>query len=229
MARRCGILAATEGLTLGPVLDGVELGGKLYFGSAWDDHRGSLTVHDPETGVFTPWFRADGMDSDKVVGLAVNDGKLLVRYGVDHPGDDTDNRLAPGRFDPATGKFTSGGTERIAPVEGKRPAPAINGILPVLGGPAYRSYDRAGMTWHCGGRGLVIHPGTKAPSLNIHADAGAACSELARDFTRGGKENRNPGSGPGRPAQGTGETFQSECALPRGEGRASAADERPSR
>lgn len=158
---------SAEGLTLGPMLDGVELGGKLYFASAWDDHRGSLTLYDPKTGVFTPWFRSDGMDSDKVVGLAVKEGKLEVRYGVEYPGDDTQNNLPPGQFDPATGQFTSGGKERIAPVEGKRPAPAINGIQPVLGGPAYRSYQRGGKTWYCGGRGLVIHSGTKAPVLSI--------------------------------------------------------------
>ena len=156
-----------EGLTLGPMLDGVELGGKLYFASAWDDHRGSLSVYDPETGVFTSRFRSDGMDSNKVVGLAVKDGKLEVRYGVEHPADDTKNDLPPGQFDPATGQFTSGGKERITPVQGKLPAPAINGTLPVLGGPAYKSYQRDGKTWHCGGRGLVIFSGTKAPSLTI--------------------------------------------------------------
>lgn len=156
-----------EGLTLGPMLDGVEMGGKLYFASAWDDHRGSLTVFDPKTQVFTPRFRSDGMDSDKVVGLAAKEGKLEVRYGVEHPGDDSENDLPPGRFDPATGHFTSGGTERITLVEGKRPAPAINGIQPVLGGPFYRSYQHGGKTWHCGGRGLVIHAGAKAPALSI--------------------------------------------------------------
>ncbi len=156
-----------EGLTLGPMLDGVEMGGKLYFASAWDDHRGSLTVYDTETRVFTPWFRSDGMDSNKVVGLAVKEGKLEVHYGVEYPADDTKNNLYPGQFDPANSQFTSGGKEPIAPVEGKLPAPAINGIMPVLGGPAYRSNQRDGKTWHCGARGLVIFSGTKAPALTI--------------------------------------------------------------
>jgi HEAT repeat protein len=158
---------SAEGLTRGPVLDGVELGGKLYFGSAWDDHRGALTRYDPQTRVFIPWFRSDGMDSNKVAGLGVRDGKLEVRYGVEYPGDDTKNDLAPGFFDPATGVFTPRGAGRIEPVEGKRLAPAVNGTLPVLGGDGYGSDVRNEKTWHCGARGLVIYPGRKAPVLAI--------------------------------------------------------------
>jgi HEAT repeat protein len=86
---------------------------------------------------------------------------------VDYPGDDTDNRLAPGRFNPATGDFSSGDRGTIPPVKGKLLAPAINGTLPLLGGPAYRSYERAGATWHCGSRGLVIFPGREAPVLDF--------------------------------------------------------------
>lgn len=158
-----------EGLSCGAVMDGVELGGKLYFASGWDEARGCLTVYEPQTGGFTPWFRADGMDTDRVVGLAVKDGQLEVRYGVEFHGDDYNNRRPPGRFNPTTGQFTSGGTQEIPPVEGKRLAPAANGTLPVLGGPAYRSYERDGMTWHCGSRGLVIYPGRTAPALTFAA------------------------------------------------------------
>lgn len=165
---------STEGVGCGPVLDGLELGGKLYFASGWDDSRGGLTVFDPPTRVFTSFFRADGMDTDKVAGLAVKEGQLELRYGVEylrfHNLDNQRYRQCrPGRFDPTTGQFTSGGAPEFPPQAeaDQRIAQATVGTLPVLGGPAYRRYERDGQTWLCGSRGLVIFPGREAPALTF--------------------------------------------------------------
>ena len=165
---------STEGVGCGPVLDGVELNGKLYFASGWDDSRGGLTVFDPPTRVFTSFFRADGMDTDKVAGLAVKEGQLELRYGVEylrfHNLDNQRYRqFRPGLLDPTTGQFTSGGAPEFPPQAeaDQRLAQATVGTLPFLGGPAYRRYERDGQTWLCGSRGLVIFPGRETPVLNF--------------------------------------------------------------
>ena len=64
-------------------------------------------MFDPQTRVFTSFFRSDGTDSDKVVGLAVKDRKLELRYGVEYLRYNNINsqryrQCRPGRFDPAT-------------------------------------------------------------------------------------------------------------------------------
>ncbi|MCX6873985.1 MAG: HEAT repeat domain-containing protein [Verrucomicrobia bacterium] len=163
---------STQGLCCGPVLDGVEVGGKLCFASGWDDARGGLTVFDPQTRVFTSFFRSAGMDSNKVVGLAVKDGQLELRYGVEYLRyNNLDNQryrqCRPGRLDLTTSRFTSGGEPEFLPQEEaeKRLAQASVGTLPLLGGPAYRRYERDGKTWICGSRGLVVFPGKDAPTL----------------------------------------------------------------
>jgi HEAT repeat protein len=163
-----------EGVCCGPVLDGIELGGKLYFASGWDDSRGGLTVFDPPTRVFTSFFRADGMDTDKVAGLAVKEGQLELRYGVEYLRFHTiDNQryrqFRPGLLDPTTGQFTSGGAPEFPPQAqaDQRLAQATVGTLPCLGGPAYRRYERDSATWHCGSRGLVIYPGREPPALTF--------------------------------------------------------------
>jgi HEAT repeat protein len=160
-----------EGVCCGPVIDGVALAGRLYFASGWDNSRGGLIVFDPETRVFTSYFRSDGMSTDNVVGLAVKDGQLELRYGlVRNPNAKDDFQLylqyPPSRFDPATGQFTSGGEPEIVPrAEGEKRAGANIGTLPFLGGPAYRRYERDGKTWLCGSRGLVIFSGKDTPAL----------------------------------------------------------------
>ncbi len=117
----------TEGVNYGPMLDGLELGGKVYFATGWEDSCGGLTVYDPQTSVFSTYFRSDGMDSDKVVGLAAKDGQLEVRFGLEYlrfaPGGFGDPRYRscpPCRFDPATGRFTSTGQPAFLNVAGGR-------------------------------------------------------------------------------------------------------------
>ena len=161
-----------QGVCCGPVLDGVELAGKLYFASGWEDARGGLTVYDPQTRVFTPYFRSDGMDSDKVVGLETMGGLLELRYGVEYLrynniGNQRYRQCPPGTFDPATGRFTSGGPPAFPDQMDaeKRSVPPTAGDLPLLGGPAYRRYEHAGQTWWCGERGLVIVPTAKPPAV----------------------------------------------------------------
>ena len=167
---------SAEGVCCGPVLDGAGLGGKLYFASRWDDSRGGLLVFDPQTRVFTSFFRSDGMDSDKLTGLAVQDGQLELRYGVEyqryHNSDNQRYRQCrPRRFDPATGRFASGGEPEFPPQDeaNRRGAQETVGALPFLGGPAYRHYERDGKTWLCGSRGLVILSGKDAPALTFAA------------------------------------------------------------
>jgi len=180
----------TQGVCCGPVLDGVDLDGKLYFASGWEDARGGLTVYDPQTRVFTPFFRSDGMDSDKVIGLAVKDNLLELQYGVEYLRyNNNDNRryrqCPPGRFDPATNRFTSGGPPAFPDQTAaeKASVPATVGTLPWLGGPAYRRYDRAGKTWWCGSRGLVIVPAENPPVLSfaaLHAQRLPSITETSR-------------------------------------------------
>jgi HEAT repeat protein len=167
---------SSEGVCCGPVSDGISLDGKLYFASGWDDARGGLTVFDPQTRVFTPFLRAAGMDTDMVVGLEAKDGQLELRYGVEYLRDHTNNnpiwrQCRPGRFDPASGQFTSGGEPEFPPreVAEKRGVPATVGTLPFLGGPASRRYEHDGKTWLCGSRGLVVFPGNDAPAPTIAA------------------------------------------------------------
>lgn len=160
-----------EDLCCGPVLEGLELGGKLYFASGWDDARGGLIVFDPRTAVFTSFFRSDGMDSDKVISLAVKEGRLELRYGVEylrftHNESERYRQARPGRFDPGTGRFTSGGAPEYLPQAQaeKRSEPTTLGPLPCLGGLAYRRYEHDGQTWLCGSRGLLIFRGPEVPT-----------------------------------------------------------------
>lgn len=164
----------TEGVNYGPILDGVKLAGKLYFACGWEDARGGLIVFDPPTQVFTTFFRSDGMDSDKVIGLSVQDGQFELRYGVEYlrygnVGERRYRHCRPGRYDPATGRFASGGEpELLVRREAeKRAAQASLGSLPLLGGSMTRRYERHGQTWRCGARGLVIVFGNEQPALTL--------------------------------------------------------------
>lgn len=163
-----------EGVGCGPVLDGVAFNGELHFASGWDDARGALLTYDPGTGVFTSRFRSDGMDSDKVVGLGVKAGRLELRYGVEyqrHHNNDNQRyrQCRPGLFDPASGRFTSGGAPEYLTQDaaGKRERVETVGTLPCLGGPAWKRYEHGGLTWICGARGMVVYPGKDAPGLGI--------------------------------------------------------------
>jgi len=162
-----------EGVCCGPVMDGAALAGKLYFASGWDNSRGALIAFDPETRVFTSYFRFDGMDTDKVIGLAVKDGQLELRYGlVRNPNAKDDFQLflqyPPSRFNPTTGQFTSGGEAEIIPrAEDEKRAKANIGTLPFLGGPACRRYEHNGKIWLCGSRGLVILSSNETSALTF--------------------------------------------------------------
>lgn len=163
-----------EGVGCGPVLDGVALNGKLYFASGWENARGALLTYDPGTGVFTPRFRSDGMDADKVVGLGVKEGRLELRYGVEyqryHNNDNQRYRQCrPGLFDPASGRFTSGGAPEFLAQDAAEQREKVETVctLPCLGGPAWKRYEHGGATWICGNRGLVVYSGREAPGLAI--------------------------------------------------------------
>jgi HEAT repeat protein len=168
-------LGVAEGACLGPVLDGAELGGKYYFTSGWDDARGGLLVYDPGTGVFTPFSRVDGLDSDKVIGLQTVEGKLELRFGVEYRRYQNDNNnlryrhCPPGLFDPVTGRFTSGGGPELLGNgnPGMHLTNSAFSSLPLLGGPAWRSYEHERQHWVCGSLGLVVFAGATAPALNF--------------------------------------------------------------
>jgi HEAT repeat protein len=183
-----------EGLCCGPVLDGAELGGKLYFARGWEDSRGGLVVYDPQTRVFTSFFHSDGTDSDKVVGLAVKDGQLELRYGLVRNANAKDDsqlylQYCPSRFNPTTRQFTSGGEPEIVPrSEGEKRAEANIGTLPFLGGPAYRRYERDGKTWLCGSRGLVVFPGKDAPVLTFASLNAQRIPDRARELDKALRE-----------------------------------------
>ena len=181
-----------EGVCCWPVLDGVEADGKLFFASGWDDSRGGLTVYEPRTRVFTPFFRSDGLDSDKVVGLAVRDGQLEVSYGVEYLRfNNRDNQryrqCRPTQLELATWRFISGGApEFLAQADSVRqPAQASVGTLPVLGGPAYHRYQHDGKTWVCGSRGLGPRCRQRG---GLRQQVGV--ERLADFFQRGGKFRR---------------------------------------
>ncbi len=159
----------TEGVNCGPMLDGLELGGKIYFATGWDDARGGLTVYDPQTSAFSTFFRYDGMDSEKVIGLAARDGQLELRFGIEYlryapdvMGDRRYRACPPGRFDPATRRFTSAGQPQfLAQPEAQareRSERQDLGPMPFLGGRVTRRYEHDGRTWLCGELGLVVLP-----------------------------------------------------------------------
>jgi HEAT repeat protein len=166
-----------EGLNYGPMMDGVELGGRLYFATGWEDARGGLSVYDPQTAVFTTFFRSDGMDSDKVIGLSAKDGQLELRYGVEFlrgngPGDRNYRACPVALFDPVTRRFRSTGqpelltqSEANARTEDdanlRKPQPNVP-AMPYLGGGVFKRYEHEGKTWFCGERGLVVLPGPDA-------------------------------------------------------------------
>ena len=166
-------LGVAEGACLGPVLDGAKLGDKFYFASGWDDARGGLLVYDPSNGVFTPFFRADGLDSDKVIGLRTVDGKLELSFGVEYgryQNNDLNYRhCPPGLFDPATGRFASGGEPALSRNgdPGMHLTNSAFSSVPLLGGSAWRSYEHEGQHWVCGNLGLVVFTGATPPALNF--------------------------------------------------------------
>lgn len=158
-----------EGVNSGPMLDGLELGGKVYFATGWDDARGGLTVYDPQTSVFSTFFRCDGMDSEKVIGLAARDGRLELRFGIEYlryapdvMGDRRYRACPPCRFDPATRRFTPTGQPQIidptAAQDRGRSEREDLGPMPFLGGRVARRYEHDGRTWLCGEPGLVVLP-----------------------------------------------------------------------
>lgn len=167
-------LGADEGVCFGPVLDGVALGGKLYFACGWDDSRGGLIAFDPKTSVFTSFFRSDGLDTDKVVALTAKDGQLEIGYGVEYLrfrnyGEPNYRQFRPARFDPATRRFkSSGDPDMLSQNEAElRSRPTDLGEMPVLGGRVRQRYERDGKTWLCGERGVIVAARLAMPSAQV--------------------------------------------------------------
>ena len=121
-----------EGVNYGPMLEGLEFHGKLYFATGWEDARGGLTVYDPGTRVFTTFFRSDGMDTDKVIGLEAKGDQIELRFAIEYlrygnTGDRNYRLCPPCLFDPVTRRFSpSGQPELLTQIEATSRATRTN-------------------------------------------------------------------------------------------------------
>ncbi|MDB5389546.1 MAG: hypothetical protein JWM11_5192, partial [Planctomycetaceae bacterium] len=153
----------SEGLCANGVNGGVALEGKLYFAAGWGDSGGGLIEFDPQTSVFTSWHQVDGMETDKLEAISVENGQLKLTYASEYRrGEDNSGfsfrHFPPGRFDPRTRRFTSGGPahllkQREAELNSKE---TPREMLPWLGGYVTQRVTRNGKTYLCGTRGFVI-------------------------------------------------------------------------
>ena len=115
------------------------------------------------------------MDSDKVVGLAVKDGQLELRYGVDISATTTSTTSATASAARAVRSGHSANSPPAASRNFRRKTRLTNASpkprwhAARARRAAYRRYERDGKTWLCGSRGLVIFPGKDAPALTFAA------------------------------------------------------------
>ena len=145
--RRLEHFGTNEGVNYGPMLDGLEFRGKLYFATGWEDARGGLTTYDPGTRVFTTFFKSDGMDTDKVIGLEAKGDHLELRFGVEYLrygnlGDRNYRLCPPCLFDPATRRFSpTGPPELLTQTEAAARATQTNASA--MGGSLFRTSPTA--------------------------------------------------------------------------------------
>ena len=156
-----------DGLFGNLVTSAVGLGGKIYFGCAWDWRGGGLVEFDPATEVFTSYVTADGMDANRIEDLgATLGGKLKVVYaGETWMNENPNYRLCPpGKFDPKTRRFESGGPPKpVSQTDAWRMRFEWDKRTPFLGGPLLRKIQLGGKTFYCGTRGMAVVRGGQSP------------------------------------------------------------------
>jgi HEAT repeat protein/predicted negative regulator of RcsB-dependent stress response len=152
-----------DGLPANAIMNGVKLGGKLYFAARWGDNGGGLVIFDPATGVFTSLTEADGLAANSLQAVAVEGNAIKLIYGVQYlrygnPGNARYRQHPPGLYHPDTGEITAGGEPRLLTdqeADKARPQPWKE-LLPYLGGTLFGKETVNEKTYLYGSRGLVI-------------------------------------------------------------------------
>ena len=157
-----------EGLSANTVMNGVALGGKLYFATRWGDNGGGLAIFDPATNTFSSRTDADGLAANSLQAVAADGDALKLTYGIQYRrfADGKYQQYPAGRFKPETGEVTPPGTPLISNqtkiiTEGWA---AAADAMPYLGGAVYGRETAGGKTYFYGSRGLVIMP-ENAPAV----------------------------------------------------------------
>jgi HEAT repeat protein/tetratricopeptide (TPR) repeat protein len=153
-----------DGLCGNRVPTGVAADGKIYFGSGWGDNGGGLIVADPKTRVFTAFYQADGLGTDKIAWLEKDGNALKVTYDVEYGrGNNSFNYrvFQPNRYDPIAGRSVSTAIPTSLDQRSAHAAIAKRErderiATPYLGGFIIREQTVGDTKYICGTRGLVI-------------------------------------------------------------------------
>ena len=148
-----------EGLCANRVLGGATFGGRCYFATGWGDSEGGLAVFDPFTSTFTSFHEDDGLSTDKLHSVAVNDDRLTLTFSLDrqlsHDGPIW-RQFPPGTFDPRANTFTAGGNPQRIDINRGTYGPPRGKVMSSLGGSVLHQQAQRGKTFVCGTRGLAI-------------------------------------------------------------------------
>lgn len=174
---RNGILTAltrSDGLRANRILNGADIGGKIYFASGWGESGGGLLVYDPATMVITSLSKSDGMARDNLRSISAEDGKLILSYGAEstrcRSGKSSNKRRPlPDIYDPVTGKFIVSRVKQRAAVNESLIPSKIYELdpMPVIGGFIVKRIEQGENIYLCGTKGLLIHKKGKFPHTDI--------------------------------------------------------------
>lgn len=157
-----------DGLVGERVCSGGWAGRKLWFATMWGDHAGALMYYDPVKGQFGSRTKEDGLASNMISRLEVEDGQLVVHHGMEynrrHNGESY--LFTPSILDPQSMKILRTGERSTAsPEERNRWVTdrVGNEWCPVLGGRLLAQRRTSSGVWYCGAHGAVFVRGGGVP------------------------------------------------------------------
>lgn len=141
----------------------VRLDNDFWFAARHDDHDGALVKFDPKTSLFTTNDRNDGLNSNAVEAVSVEDRNLKIEFGVEYRrfGNGGYQQFPPTTYNPRSGKFSPRSEPEIFDQNtgNKRAMRPRGEPMPLLGGSIIKEFEHGGRTWLLGTRGVVIFEG----------------------------------------------------------------------
>lgn len=135
----------------------------FWFAMRHDDHDGALVKFDSKTARFTTFDRTDGLSSNAVEMVSVEERDLKIDFGVEYRryGSFGYQQFPPSSFNPGSGKFSPRAEPEIIDQKtaNQRAARPRGEAMPFLGGSIIKEREFSGKTWLLGTRGVVILDG----------------------------------------------------------------------